>query len=174
MDYPGGPYDDADLQKMNFYIHEINPQFPLLEVGCWGGRSTAVLSQYAKEKNQIIYVIDPFYEKMIIPKFDYNMAFAFIKNMMRINTFQHVRLLPLTSRTASEVLGREQISILHLDGSHNYDDVKFEVDNFLPNVQNLLICHDIDFPDVKRALEFIPDDFYLVFQSTKMGIWKSN
>jgi predicted O-methyltransferase YrrM len=59
----------------------------------------------------------------------------------------------------SEQLGiRGRVDLLHIDTSHNYEDTKFELENFVPylNETGVLLMHDVDpesmYPDQMRAI----------------------
>ena len=173
-DYPGGPYDIPDLEAIDRYIRQIPIKYDMVEIGTWMGRSASVLAKYAKEQGQALYCIDPFYGNMVIPTFDYGVAFDFIQIMVELDLFDVIRIIPLPSDKAACLPFLKRISILHIDGSHEFEDIKHDIVNFVPRVNNLVICHDTDFEGPAKAIQYIPNNFQLIFSSNKIGIWRKN
>lgn len=170
--YPFGHYTVEDLEAMNEIIHQYSVKNPLLEIGCKEGRSTSVLAQFAKEQRQILYCIDPFFGGEE-PPYKEEHAMNFIKNMVELGLFDNIRILPITSQRAAEITIWEKISILHLDGSHLVENLTADIRNYLYKTEQLVIFHDINYPDVKVIFEeLLQSGLLMVFRSEYMGICK--
>lgn len=75
-----------------------------------------------------------------------------------------------TARAAS-FISMEYMDLVFIDADHSYAEVKQDIDKWLPTLkENGIICgHDIDWPDVKRAVEerfgryyeLLPDNIWL-------------
>lgn len=170
--YPFGYYDLEDLEAIDFLLNNLKSiKYPILEIGCAYGRSTSVLAKFAKQMEQNIFIIDPFYggEER---KSGNKLAFLFISNMLKLNLYDVIRILPMRSKLAAKLPLLEQISILHLDGSHLATNINADVVNFAHRTQNLIIFHDNDKLSVQKAEKLLSSCFKLMFQGKNIDVFE--
>lgn len=142
-----------------------------VEVGAWKGRSSSCLAvEIANSKKDItLYVVDTWEgseehnigsEKESLP----TLYETFINNMKPVEKYYFP--LKITSEEASKKFRDKSIKFVFLDASHEYEDVKRDIQNWMPKVKNggILAGHDyyVDrydfFPGVKKAVnEMIPE-----------------
>lgn len=113
----------------------------IVEIGSFQGKSTVAMAKVTK---QPIYAIDPHYLR------SYR---KFLKN-----TKKYKNIIPVkkTSSQTAKNWGRP-ISLLHIDGAHEYKFAKEDLQLWLPHLENdgVVVCHDAfaPYPDVWRAVK---------------------
>lgn len=132
---------------------------PIVEIGSWKGRSSVCLGLGAMSKPNIvsIYCIDTFKgskEHKVGGK-DVNTYKEFKKNTKQHLLFGTI-LIPIISdsKEASILNGINDIGLLFIDGSHEYEDVSFDFKEWGSRViKGGWICvHDVTWPGVYRTL----------------------
>lgn len=112
----------------------------IVEVGSYQGKSTVAMASATKNK---IVAIDPHYLKSYKKFID--------------NTKKYVNISPIkdTSENANKKW-RQKISLLHIDGNHEYEIAKEDIKIWWPYLKNngVIVCHD--------AFTFFPDVFMAV------------
>lgn len=133
----------------------------IVEVGAWKGRSTSFLAVEIanSKKNVSLYVVDTWRGSLEHKDFDLdNLYYTFIENMKPVEEYYFP--LHITSEQASKKFKDNSLKFVFLDGSHEYEDVKKDIQNWLPKVKvgGILAGHDYYvnghdwFPGVKRAV----------------------
>lgn len=137
-----------------------------VEVGAWKGRSTSCLAvEIANSKKDItLYVVDTWEEseehnvdseKESLP----TLYETFINNMKPVEKYYFP--LRITSEEASKKFKDGTLKFVFLDASHEYEDVKRDIENWMPKVKSggVLAGHDYYpegaydwFPGVKKAV----------------------
>lgn len=144
-----------------------------VEVGSWKGRSTSCLAvEIANSKKDIaFYAIDTWEgsiehkensEKESLP----TLYETFLRNMKPVENYYFP--LKLTSTDASKKFKDSSLAFVFLDASHEYEDVKRDIMDWLPKIKpgGILAGHDYYpedqydwFPGVKKAVNEILSDF---------------
>ena len=143
-----------------------------VELGAWKGRSTSCLAvEIANSKKDItLYVIDTWEgsvehvgnsEETSLP----TLYETFLNNMKPVE--EYFIPIKLSSDEASKKFKDSSLDFVFLDASHEYEDVKNDINNWLPKVRNggILAGHDyyVDrydfFPGVKQAVNETLDTF---------------
>jgi predicted O-methyltransferase YrrM len=97
----------------------------IVEIGSWKGKSTTCLGLGSKAGRRVpIYAIDP--------HADYRFG-EFKANMERAGIVDLVTPVPSTSQAKARDF-REPIELLFIDGSHEYEDVRADFDQWVPKV----------------------------------------
>lgn len=114
---------------------------PIVEIGSFQGKSTVAMAKVTKNK---IYAIDPHYLK------SYQKFLA--------NTKKYKNIIPLKKTSArANIHWSLPISLLHIDGAHEYKFTKQDLQLWLPHLETggVVICHDAfcPYPDVWRAVK---------------------
>ncbi|MCL4397844.1 class I SAM-dependent methyltransferase [Patescibacteria group bacterium] len=124
----------------------------IVEIGSFQGKSTVAMGLATRN---LIYAIDPHQGqtqangKKGLPTYT-----VFLKN---IKKYHLDKVVPIrkTSETANKGW-KKKISLLHIDGLHEYEFAKQDLKLWLPHLENngVVICHDAfaPFPEVWRAV----------------------
>ena len=164
--YPPGHYHVEHLRIFEKIVNLLIPRHDIVEIGCHLGRSTTALAKSAKNFGKIVYCIDPFYSGEEPPSDDI-LAYHFVNNIIRVGLYDHIRILPMRSALAAKLPLCHKISVLHLDGSHLYENVRFEIMEFGDRVEGIIIFHDTDRPDVEKATRSLASNFDLVYAGSE-------
>ena len=119
------------------YIIASEVTGPIVEIGAWKGRSTATLG-FASRNNPahpLIYTVDPFTGSKEHRELDphCNTWDEFRENIESLHMFDIVHPYQMTSKEAYEKhFGA--IGMLFIDGSHEYEDVKYDFVHWGSNV----------------------------------------
>jgi hypothetical protein len=144
-----------------------------VEVGSWKGRSTSCLAvEIANSKKDItLYAVDTWEgsvehmesaEKESLP----TLYETFLRNMVPVE--EYYLPLKLTSTEASKKFKDGTLKFVFLDASHEYEDVKRDIEDWMPKVKpgGILAGHDYYpedqydwFPGVKKAVNETIEDF---------------
>lgn len=153
-------------------IREIEPKF-IIEVGSWKGRSAIHMARLAKEAQ--ILCIDTWLgsPEMIglkTPLEDHlkrshgwpQLYFTFISNVIRHIGRERICPLPTASTVAAVLLSKLnlQADLIYIDGSHEYLDVKRDIQDYWPLLRSggIMLLDDFGFVEVNKAvLEELPD-----------------
>jgi predicted O-methyltransferase YrrM len=119
----------------------------IVEIGSWKGRSTTCLGLGSKAGRSVpIFAIDP--------HADYRFG-EFKANMERAGIADLVTPIPSTSQAHAAAFDRP-IELLFIDGSHEYEDVRADFDDWVPKVVEggTVAVHDTTLWDgPKRVVE---------------------
>ena len=126
----------------------------IVEVGSWKGKSTVAMA--LANPRVKIYAVDPFtgsqeHEHLAASKVDtYS---EFLENIQKYQVKEQITPLRMTSREALYEV-KEDISMVFIDGSHEYDDVKLDFDTWFPRLipGGVILFHDSKWQGVKRVL----------------------
>lgn len=126
----------------------------IIEVGtAYAGNAFHLLTNCKVDE---IVLIDPYKYYPAMPGFtfqeEYNTLFEFAKD--RLSTWSSPRFLRMTSKEAFPLLS--PVDLIFLDGSHEYEDVKWECENYskLVKVGGILSGHDYNiFEGVNKAVD---------------------
>jgi hypothetical protein len=156
----------------------------IVEVGAWKGRSTSFLAVEIanSRKNITLYVVDTWEgsaeHKKAFPNIEFNnLYYTFINNMRPVEEYYFP--LKISSEEASRKFKDNSLKFVFLDGSHEYEDVKKDIQNWLPKIKigGVLAGHDYYvsqtdwFPGVKQAVN---EELYDITVQENCWIYKKN
>lgn len=124
----------------------------VIEIGtAYAGNAFHLLSNTEIKR---LICVDPYIYYPAMPGFtcqeEYDTLYQFAKD--RLSPFKNVDILRLDSKEAFSLL--EDADLVFLDGSHNYEDVKWECENYQFLVDGVLAGHDYNiFEGVNRAVD---------------------
>lgn len=127
-----------------------------VEIGTYLGRSAAYMGQAIKDsgKDILFYTIDTFAPDPALPDkpIDARQRFQRSINDLRLNDY--VFSLEGKAVGVKHRFGPRQINFLFIDGAHDYETVKAEIETYLPkmNPNGTIAGHDYDYHEVKRAV----------------------
>lgn len=113
----------------------------IVEIGSYQGKSTVAM---AKVTNNKVYAIDPHYLK------------SYAKFLANTKKYKNIIPVKKTSKVANKNW-LEKISLLNIDGNHEYKFAKQDLKLWLPYLKDngVVICHDAfaPYPEVFKAVK---------------------
>jgi predicted O-methyltransferase YrrM len=110
---------------------QASPNGVIVEIGSYLGRSTIALAKGSLRGPKIsVYAIDP-HESTDLSGWSYNSEdhYIFLKNILLAGIAKNVKVINLFSWQAASSWGKP-ISLLFIDGNHQYDDVRKDFDTW--------------------------------------------
>lgn len=145
-----------------FRLNEARFLYPLarrrgqiVEIGCYMGRSTAILVQAASVWRAQVTTIDPFTP---LPNgVDQANADLWANNLRRAG-LEPPELLEMTSDQAAKKWAGA-INCLFIDGDHSYEAVRNDLANWTPRVQvgGVVALHDMWFPSITGVAQAVTE-----------------
>lgn len=160
-----GFFNCADLYKR--MVDGASDGAVFVELGVFKGRSAAFMGVEILNSNKKIdfYAVDHFKGS---PEHTNDPAVK--ANYLREECYKNleplmgvVKMLPISSKAAASLFKDESIDFIYIDAAHEYDDVKADIELWLPKVKKGGIFAGDDYgipnhPDVKKAVdEFFPE-----------------
>lgn len=166
------PKDYRDVEEALFAMDKIEGWFtvdeatylyrtavrttgPIVEIGSWKGRSTAVLGKAAQKTGNQVFAVDPHEGNVSDGPNTGKTLDEFMKNMIEAGVIDKVT--PVVKR-AADVNGEipEEIGMVFIDGLHDYENVKADFNKFAPKVKKdgYVVFHDWSpqYPDIQRVV----------------------
>ena len=144
-----GWFSPLEAWVLHESIRDLSPgrEITVVEIGSSRGRSTiaAAHALLARAGGGILYAIDP----------QDDVAFEELRaNLSRAGVESVVRPLRATSHEAREQFGAEPIDLIFIDGSHEYEDVRDDLRDWLPLLRpgGIVALNDPFWWGVPRAL----------------------
>jgi predicted O-methyltransferase YrrM len=134
------------LKKLIEYVNSKSPTkaMEMIEIGSYAGESSELFAQ--KFKNVIC--IDPYIDDYDVN--DITCSFAPMSEVRkvfeeRISIYNNISLIPLLSDDAINTLEEgKKFDLVYIDGMHTYDQIKKDITNYLPiiNEGGFIAGHD--------------------------------
>lgn len=124
----------------------------IVEIGSWKGRSTIALASGASGPQDRVYAIDPHTGSREHGRVD---TFAiFQENVHQAGVQDRVVPVRMRSHDAASLLELQAIDLLFIDGSHEYSDVRQDIQDWIPRLRpgGVVAFNDPSWPGVHRAL----------------------
>ena len=144
----------AELFKCSMYIKSLKPI--ICEIGTWKGKSSYVFASAMREKNGILYSIDPFngegdgasvddYQKEI-KRLGVSLLNNFENTMLKYGLQQYVKIFPMLSREARKKFPESKIDLLFIDGNHDQVSVYEDFKLWAPLIRSggVIAFHDVE------------------------------
>lgn len=138
----------------------------IVEIGSYRGRSTIMLAQGARKAGVVVYAIDPHFEALDgIAAYGAADRTAFVENIENAGVADIVRKFVMTSEQAHDGW-YEPIGMLWIDGAHDYESIKQDVELWTRHVVTggIVAFHDSGFESVQRVQAELPSSFQLIAQ----------
>lgn len=170
-----GMMTKLELKILSGYASQVEKGI-IVEIGAWTGRSGKILA-LSSPTSQIIsidYFKNPYFA-FHLGVLNAGEAYQECqKNMEGINNWQ---LIKEDTKKAGKNWEKE-IDLLFIDGDHEYEGVKSDIQLFVPYVKSghVVLFHDYvtsELPDVKRAVDELKDEYFKSFttyEETSLGI----
>lgn len=129
-----------------------------VEVGCWKGKSICFLAVEVINSNKdiTVYGVDTWKGSAVHqnnPEIINDTLYeTFMNNISPVSHI--VKPIRMSSLEACKQFKDESLDFVFIDASHEYEDVKKDIDNWLKKVKpgGILAGHDYNWPDVTRAV----------------------
>lgn len=147
----------------------------IVEIGTWKGRSALAL---ALGCNGIVHCVDTWlgnsYDAAQKAEAAANdLKQEFINNMIRHGVMDNIRAYKMTSEDASKLFKDKSICMLFVDGNHEYEYVKTDLDSWYPKIIKTIIGHDWTGDQVQKAVhEFALQYNYEVKTNLPGSLWR--
>jgi predicted O-methyltransferase YrrM len=163
---------NSETESFEMAIRETNPKI-IIEVGSWKGKSAIHMAKLAPEAK--ILCIDTWlgsremFGLEVGPDTEIErlhgwpqLYFTFASNVVRHVGRERICPIPLPSAIAALVLGKIgfEADLIYIDGSHEYEDVLRDIDDYWPLLKSggVMLLDDFTFPMVGKAVrERFPD-----------------
>jgi predicted O-methyltransferase YrrM len=148
--------DNTSSEGLRELINELGntKEMRMIEIGSFIGESTIIFAEHFKE----VIAIDPFqpdYHKED-PTSRFNFDEVYDEYIRRTSPFPNIKTLRLTSDDAVKELDSELYDFIYIDGIHSYEQVKIDIDNYLPLLKpnGIIGGHDYGphWPGVNKAV----------------------
>lgn len=152
----GAGEDGAFIQGMNDLLACCDSGALAVEIGAYAGQSTELILKSGKFER--LMTVDPFvdaYDPTDVPVNKYRLSGVRYQFYQRILQYRNVLHLNLTSAEACGLFEPNSIDFLYIDGNHQYQYIKDDIDNYLPKmkVHGIMAGHDYNiFEGVNRAV----------------------
>ncbi len=141
--------------ELDWLYEKATQMESIVEIGSWLGRSTYALLSGCKG---LVYSVDHFkgsnsrYQKLcsVADKLDIESMF-----LTNVGHFPNLQLKKMDSIEASKTFEPESIDMVFIDGDHNYDQVKGDIEAWRPICKKLLCGHDLWEGGVFEALQHL-------------------
>jgi predicted O-methyltransferase YrrM len=138
------------------YLYELaRRKGDLVEIGCYLGRSTAILVQAARVWGARVTSVDPFVA--LPPRFEQATADKWRSNLRAVG-LEPPELLEMPSSAAVGHFERP-IAMLFIDGDHEYAGVREDLARWTPKVQvgGVVALHDMFFPSITGVCQAVTE-----------------
>src|SRR3989344_9643926 len=127
----------------------------ICEIGTWKGKSSYIFASAMKERNGVLYCVDPFNADgdnaskndylRGMKKLDVSLFKNFEITMNMYGLLQYIKVIPMLSENAHLEFPEQRIDLLFVDGNHEYESVKKDYELWSPLLPSggILVLHDI-------------------------------
>lgn len=150
----------------------------MIEIGSHMGESTMLFA--SSNIFNKIYTIDPHIGDEIFNK-TYGYSWDDIKKQFELNTryFNNISLISDYSFNVADRFDDNSIDFIYLDGAHDYESVKRDLQLYLPKLKDggIIGGHDYNpnhWPDVCKAVTEVVGNPYKIFRDTSWIYVKKN
>jgi hypothetical protein len=138
--------------ELNWLAKTASVMDTIVEVGSWKGRSTHALLTGCKGK---VYAVDHF--KGTPGETDGPHAEALEKDihaifMENVGHFSNLEVMKMDSAEAASKFEDGSVDMVFLDGAHDYEGLKKDIDAWLPKAKKMICGHDWQLHTVQEAV----------------------
>ena len=155
-------------KEAEYLYHLAKRKGNIVEIGALFGRSTAILVQAAKAFGAHVTTVDPFYKT---PNTDLiSSPEVWRGNLIKVG-LEPPDLLHMESHKAASIYN-EEISLAFIDGGHNYETVKQDIEDWTPKIKvsGLVVFHDMYMPHIKGVTRAVNEWWLEMFETREWRI----
>jgi len=148
LDFKVKQFPKKDEEVLDKLLSRCNKTFPIIyEIGCWAGKSTSHLAEFAKEHSGIVFAIDTFKgEGSLLSNYakEIDILKIFKQNMKILGLIKYINIKQGHSDEFVMVVPKKSIDFMFIDGNHCYSSIKSDIDNWWPKIRKrgILCGHD--------------------------------
>lgn len=139
-----GWLSDGDANILYKYA-KLNNGGVIVEIGSWKGKSTVVLAMGSKDGySNKVYAIDPHENTEAHKLFKQDSTKQIFENNLKLFGVDDI-VVPIFKKSVDATKDvNNQIGLLFIDGSHEYEDVKNDINNYIPftGIGSVILFHD--------------------------------
>lgn len=128
------------------FVEAFEPN-TVVELGSHYGCSAFTFAQAVKDFNldTKMYFVDTWQGDDFTKKYNNDVYTIFSQTVEKFYNNQNINMLRMTFNEAVEKFEDKSIDVLHIDGSHHYDDVKGDFETWFPKVKDdgIIMLHDV-------------------------------
>ncbi len=187
-EFGGSVLKKCFLMALSYKIFELSN---FVEIGVYRGKSLFSTSVAVKEFGGQTFGIDPYLNECLKEKdisddiknlIDEKMALIsfpeIYKDVMFLRDYFNMSdCVEIIRKTSAEALSDikkriKSIGMLHIDGNHDYDFVKFNAENYCELVKDngIIVFDDIDWQSVRIVYEEVKKKYTLIVEENEYGI----
>lgn len=124
-------YEEGLLNLINQLGNTQNKR--MVEIGSFIGESTILFAQHFRE----VIAIDPFKSGYDDNDTTSHLDFDYVypEYIKRTSPYTNIKTIRLTSDNAVDILKDELFDFIYIDGLHTYEQVKIDIQNYLPLIK---------------------------------------
>ena len=151
-------------ERESEYLYKLARQKGnLVEIGALFGRSTSVMVQASKIFSAHLTTIDPFFKT---PNTDQLSSPELWRSNLIGEGLEPPDLLHMKSHEAASVYDKD-ISLVFIDGGHNYETVKEDIEDWSPKVKvgGIMALHDMYMPHLNGITRAVNEWWLEMFET---------
>jgi len=139
----------------------------IVEIGCWKGRSTLALLSAC---TGMVYAVDHFQgssgepDSTTIEAKEKDIHSIFKSN---IGERENLKLYKMSSMEAVKSFADKSVDMVFIDSDHDYEEVRKDINAWLPKTIKMICGHDIMKEPVRRAVTELVGDY----KTSSDNIW---
>jgi len=155
-----GWISDLELQWLYSTAKEMET---IVEVGSWKGRSThALLSGCPGTVWAIDHWLGSKNDDGQIEAKEHDIFKIFKQN---VGYFKNLKIIKAYSLEAAVQFEEKSVDMVFIDGDHSYEEVKKDINTWLPKAKKLICVHDYCWSSVRQAIDEAFDIPGVLFES---------
>jgi predicted O-methyltransferase YrrM len=158
------PLTDQNSVKglLDLISKHVKPDMVILELGCFAGVSSELFAGHCRK----LFCIDQYIPYAEVPDgsiFEGEKMFDLMQKR-----YSNITKIKMSSVAASTFFGNGTLDLVYIDAAHDYDNVKKDIQTWLPKVKRngFISGHDIIIPGVKQAVSELIGDDILTYSDT--------
>lgn len=138
--------------ELNWLYETAQGMDSVAEIGSWKGRSTHALLSGCKGT---VTAIDHF-QGSIGEELEHAEAKErdiFDDFMQNVGKFENLKIMKMASLEAVKDFEDKSVDMVFIDGGHSYEDIRADIDAWLPKARKIICGHDYNWPGIRQAVQ---------------------
>lgn len=148
--------NEEECEIILTHLYKTDMKYDAVEIGTWNGITATGMGLIAKllDTGKKIYSIDNYIGHLNLDVTSKVALQNYTNNVKKYNLQNYCKLIIANSE---DIEFNEEIGFLFIDGGHSYEQIKKDIEKWIPKVtkNGIIIFHDYSntHPDVVRAIE---------------------
>jgi predicted O-methyltransferase YrrM len=155
----GNTYEEHNIEgwmsigELNWLHKTAGEMDSIVEIGSWKGRSTHALLSGCKGKVIAVDTWKGTPGEAGQPFIDAESRDVFTEDFMKnVGEFPNLEPMRMTSLEAAALIPDKSVDMVFIDGAHNYESVRDDIEAWLPKARKLICGHDYQWHGVQEAV----------------------